>query len=157
MAERIQAGAQDMAALELTSRGASVVRAAGGVVWRSGPGNSVQYVLVHRPAYDDWTFPKGKVIPGETEEEAALREVSEETGMRCRVIRPLGTTSYLDRKGRTKVVYYFLMKAVSGRFVPNGEVDDVLWLTVGPASEILTYVHDRTLFEALGEGWEAAG
>lgn len=146
-----------MAALDLTSRGVSMVRAAGGVVWRTGPGNSVEYVLVHRPAYDDWTFPKGKMTPGETEEEAALREVSEETGMRCRVIRPLGTTSYLDRKGRTKIVYYFLMRAVSGRFVSNGEVDEVRWLSIRAASETLTYVHDRTLFEALADGWETGG
>lgn len=144
--------------MELTSHGGlPVVRAAGGVVWRSGPGNSVEYVLVHRPAYDDWTFPKGKVNAGETEEEAALREVAEETGMRCRLMRPLGTTSYLDRKGRTKIVYYYLMKAVSGSFVPNGEVDEVRWLPIAQASGLLSYAHDRTLFGALADGWEATG
>jgi 8-oxo-dGTP pyrophosphatase MutT (NUDIX family) len=143
--------------LELRAPDVTVVRAAGGVVWRSGPGNSVEYVVVHRPAYDDWTFPKGKVDPGETEEEAALREVAEETGMRCRLLRPLGTTSYLDRKGRAKVVYYYLMKAVSGRFTPNTEIDEVRWLTVGPASELLTYKRDATLFGALADSWETTG
>lgn len=136
-----------------------VVRAAGGVVWRSGPGNSVEYAIVHRPVYDDWTLPKGKLAPGETEEEAALREVEEETGMRCRLGRALGTTSYPDRKGRPKIVYYWLMKAVAGRFVPNAEVDELRWLTITAATALLTYDRDRTLLGSLAapEAEELAG
>lgn len=128
---------------------AAVVRAAGGVVWRSGTGNAVEYALVHRPAYDDWTLPKGKLAVGETEEEAALREVAEETGMRCRLGRALGTTSYVDRKGRPKVVYYWMMKAVGGRFVPSEEIDEVRWLPIAPALLLLSYDRDRTLLGSL--------
>jgi 8-oxo-dGTP diphosphatase len=75
------------------------VRAAGGVVTRDG-----RVALVHRPKYDDWTFPKGKLDPHEDFEQAALREVEEETGLRCRLGSELPTTSYIDPKGRRKVV-----------------------------------------------------
>jgi 8-oxo-(d)GTP phosphatase len=75
----------------------TVVRAAGGIVWRHGEGGAVEIVLVHRPAYDDWSFPKGKLGPGETEAEAALREVEEETGLRCRLGREVGPLSTATR------------------------------------------------------------
>ena len=136
--------------MEVRSPEIEVVRAAGGVVWRTGPGNTPEYALVHRPAYDDWSLPKGKLAHGETEEEAALREVAEETGMRCRLGRPLGTTSYVDRKGRPKVVYYWLMRAISGRFVPGEEIDELSWLPIGPALALLSYQRDRTLLGSLG-------
>ena len=114
----------------------------------------VEYAIVHRPAYDDWSLPKGKLQPGETEEEAAVREVEEETGMRCRIVRDLGTTSYIDRKGRPKVVYYWLMRAVTGKFVVNGEIDAIRWEELGPAIDLLSYDRDRTLLRALGEHHE---
>ena len=129
-----------------------VIRAAGGVVYRSNPPQPVEYAIVHRPEYDDWSLPKGKVVPGESEEQAALREVLEETGARCRLGRALGTTTYIDRKGRPKIVYYWMMRALSGRFVPNEEVDEVRWLPLGEALRLLSYDRDRVLLASLDQG-----
>ena len=140
--------------MELRPVETPVVLAAGGVVFRTVDRHQVQYALVHRPAYDDWSLPKGKLQQGETEEEAALREVEEETGMRCRVVRTLGTTSYIDRKGRPKLVYYWLMRAVGGRFSPNAEIDEMRWLELTPALDLLSYDRDRTLLRALGQRHE---
>jgi 8-oxo-dGTP diphosphatase len=83
-----------------------VVRAGGGIVWRRGAGGRIEIVLVHRPAYDDWSFPKGKLHPGETEAQAALREVQEEIGLRCRLGREVGTSAYRDPKRRPNTVRY---------------------------------------------------
>ncbi|HKW45544.1 MAG TPA: NUDIX domain-containing protein, partial [Candidatus Eremiobacteraceae bacterium] len=102
--------------------GTRLVRGAGGIVSRSLPGGNVEIALVHRPGYDDWTLPKGKLDPAEPEEAAALREVEEESGLRCRLERWLGTTRYLDHKGRRKVVHYWLMRPLAGHFAPNREV-----------------------------------
>jgi len=113
-----------------------VVKAAGGLVCRSGPGGLVEIALVHRPRYDDWAFPKGKLDQGETLEEAGLREVEEETGLRCRLLRPLACTEYRDGKGRDKVVFYWVMKPVGGSFQPNEEVDELRWLTVEESLEL---------------------
>ncbi|MFZ0217815.1 MAG: NUDIX hydrolase [Candidatus Dormiibacterota bacterium] len=124
------------------------VQAAGGIVRRTGPVGLWEILLVHRPGYDDWSLPKGKLDPGETLEEAALREVEEETGLVCRLLRPFGHTVYRDRKGRVKVVRYWLMKAVGGRFAPSTEVDQVRWLTVPEALGVLTYPRDRDLLHA---------
>jgi 8-oxo-dGTP diphosphatase len=122
-----------------------LVRAAGGVVCRPGPAGRVEVAVIHRPSQDDWTLPKGKLEPGETAEEAALREVWEETGLKVRFVRPLGCTSYVDRRGRDKVVFYWVMWAEGGRFTPTGEVDELRWLTVEEAGELLTYSADRAL------------
>src|SRR6187397_3429516 len=97
------------------------VKAAGGVVRRSDGAIAV----VHRPRYDDWSLPKGKLDPGETWEEAALREVHEEIGFRCKLGRELPSTSYTDQKGRSKVVRYWLMEPEEGEFTPNAEVDEL--------------------------------
>jgi 8-oxo-dGTP pyrophosphatase MutT (NUDIX family) len=122
-----------------------VVQAAGGIVWRGDKNGPAEIVLVHRPAYDDWTFPKGKLHPGESEEEAALREVVEETGLLCQLRADLGTTSYHDSRGRPKVVRYWEMTAVSGSLSPANEIDDARWVPLGAADDLLTYDRDLEL------------
>jgi 8-oxo-dGTP diphosphatase len=117
------------------------VKAAGGVV-RRGDG---EILVVHRPRYDDWSFPKGKLDPGEGWEECALREVWEETGLRCELLDELSTTFYEDRKGRAKAVRYWLMQPAGGEFEPNDEVDELRWLPASEAAELLTYPHDAEL------------
>lgn len=126
-----------------------LVRAAGGVVVRRGRDGGKEVALVHRPAYSDWTFPKGKLELGETYEGAALREVEEETGHRCRLGNPLGDVEYLDRKGRPKLVRYWLMYPESGEFQAGHEVDAMRWASVEEALETLTYNHDRALLAQL--------
>jgi 8-oxo-dGTP diphosphatase len=116
------------------------VKAAGGVVRHDG-----RIAVVHRPRYDDWSLPKGKLDPGETSEEAALREVREETGLACELGRELSSTSYHDRKGRSKVVRYWLMEPVGGEFAPNDEVDELRWLEPAEAAALLTYPRDAEL------------
>ena len=122
-----------------------VVLAAGGLVWRSGADGSIELALVHRPAYDDWAFPKGKLDPGENEEEAALREVEEETGLVCELGRELGITSYRDSRGRPKTVRYWEMTVVGGEFGPYNEIDEVRWVRLDEAPAVLTYERDREL------------
>jgi 8-oxo-dGTP diphosphatase len=124
------------------------VRAAGGLVVRR-IGAADEVLLVHRPKYDDWTFPKGKVDPGESDEKAAVREVEEETGYRCALVAQVPSTCYLDARGRPKRVRYWLMRIVDGEFIPNREVDEIEWLTAHDAMARLTYEHDRDLLEWL--------
>jgi 8-oxo-dGTP diphosphatase len=107
-----------------------------------------QVLLVHRPRYDDWTLPKGKLDPGETYEAAALREVHEETGLRCGLGLELAGTEYRDSKDRPKVVRYWLMEVQGGEFEPNDEVDAVRWLAPDKAAERLTYDRDRDVLRA---------
>jgi 8-oxo-dGTP diphosphatase len=120
------------------------VRAAGGLVTRDG-----QVLLVHRPSYDDWTFPKGKADEGESDEECALREVEEETGLRCSLGGEAGTTEYVDSKGRQKRVRWFRMSPLEGAFTPTDEVDETRWLTPAAAAPLLTYERDRALLRTL--------
>ena len=127
------------------------VRAAGGVVWRRA-GGGPEIAVVHRPRYDDWSLPKGKLDAGESFEQAALREVEEETGLRCTLGAFLGETSYRDRKGREKVVRYWAMEAADGDFDPDDEVDEVRWATPAAAAEILTYGFDRELVQRAADG-----
>jgi 8-oxo-dGTP diphosphatase len=119
---------------------AAEVKASGGVVTRGG-----KVALVHRPRYDDWSFPKGKMDKGETWEECALREVQEEIGLRCALGEELSFTSYRDPKGRAKVVRYWMMEPLDGEFVPSDEVDEVRWLDPAGAEALLSYEHDRAL------------
>ncbi len=123
----------------------SLVRAAGGLVWRDLGDGSLEIVLVHRPAYDDWSFPKGKLNSGEGEAEAALREVEEETGLRCRLGQEVGTISYRDSRGRPKTVRYWEMVPIGGALAPADETDQAVWLAVHEASDVLTYERDRQL------------
>ncbi len=124
------------------------VEAAGGVVVREG-GSGPEVCVVHRPRYDDWTLPKGKLDPGESFEAAALREVEEETGLRCRLVRELASTEYRDSKDRPKLVRYWLMEVEGGAFKPNDEVDELRWLGIEEAAAALTYERDRGVLTAL--------
>src|SRR5215213_7963023 len=125
---------------------AAEVKASGGVVWRGGD-DGIEVALVHRPRYDDWSFPKGKLDPGEGWEEAALREVREEIGLACRLGDELAPARYSVPKGR-KVVRYWLMEPESGDFTPNDEVDEVRWVSPAAAERLLSYDHDRALARA---------
>jgi 8-oxo-dGTP diphosphatase len=129
--------------LEVTD--VNVIRAAGGVVCRAGPSDETEIAIIHRPVYDDWTLPKGKVEPDETPEDCALREVREETGFKCELVRPLGCTAYVDRRGRDKMACYWVMQVLGGRFRPGIEVDKLVWLPVDQAVKRLTYGRDKTL------------
>jgi 8-oxo-dGTP diphosphatase len=122
------------------------VRAAGGIVVREGA-NGGEILIVHRPAYGDWSFPKGKLEPGEREEEAAVREVEEETGLRCRLDRELATTRYRDARGRPKTVRYWLMTPVGGRLAAANEIDDARFVPLAEAAALLSYERDRELLE----------
>ncbi|MGZ8600357.1 MAG: NUDIX hydrolase [Actinomycetota bacterium] len=124
-----------------------VVRAAGGLVVRREPDGGRGIALVHRPRYDDWTFPKGKLQPGETDEQTAIREVEEETGLRCELGLDLGTVGYRDGEGRPKIVRYWVMEPGDGAFVPGDEVDELRWLALEEIAPALTYDHDRELLE----------
>jgi 8-oxo-dGTP pyrophosphatase MutT (NUDIX family) len=130
---------------------AGEVRAAGGVVHRSRPDGTLEVLLVHRPRYDDWSLPKGKADPGETDEDCARREVREETGIEVDLEEPLGSVRYQDRRGRPKVVHYWRMRprAVPEQFLPNHEVDEIAWCPLSEAVGRLTYEHDRGLVTAL--------
>jgi 8-oxo-dGTP diphosphatase len=126
----------------------AVVRAAGGAVVRQGSGGP-EVLLVHRPAYDDWSLPKGKAHRGESDEDCARREVEEETGLRCSLNRELPSTSYRDGKGRPKVVRYWAMTPVAGEARPQAEVDDVQWLPLDEARSALSWERDRAVLDAL--------
>ncbi len=127
------------------------VRAAGGVVRRSRGDGSAEMVVIHRPRYGDWTLPKGKLDPGESHEEGALREVQEETGLRCVIEGRAGSVSYRDRRGRPKTVVYYFMTPTGGDFAPNTEVDELRWLTPDEAQDLLTYAHDRRLVAGIAD------
>jgi 8-oxo-dGTP diphosphatase len=127
------------------------VRAAGGVVVRRE--GEPQIAVIHRPRYGDWTLPKGKLDPGESFEEAAVREVEEETGLRCRLGEELSAARYADRKGRSKLVRFWRMEPEEeSPFEPNDEVDELRWVSAEEAAALLDYEHDRELVgEALAE------
>jgi 8-oxo-dGTP diphosphatase len=132
--------------------GERLVLAAGGVVRRRDPsGDGYLVAVVHRPRYDDWSLPKGKLDPGEGAEAGALREVEEETGLRCRVGPEIAAVRYRDRKGRPKQVRYWLMEPIDDQgvddrgFAPNDEVDELRWCRVADARRLLSYDHDRRL------------
>jgi 8-oxo-dGTP diphosphatase len=108
-------------------------------------------LVVHRPRYDDWSLPKGKLGPGESEADAAMREVLEETGFSCELGQEIGQISYFDRDDVRKVVRYWEMRPVSGSFAPNDEVDDARWVSIDEALDLLSYERDRALVRAWRE------
>jgi 8-oxo-dGTP diphosphatase len=127
-----------------------VVLAAGGLVRVIGAEGEPRIALVHRPRYDDWSFPKGKLVGGESHQDAARREVEEETGLRCELLSELASVEYVDRRGRAKAVRYWAMQPVGGNFTPSEEVDELRWLGRAEALALLTYEHDRQLLRSWG-------
>ncbi|WP_370943758.1 NUDIX domain-containing protein [Amycolatopsis sp. cg5] len=128
----------------------ALIRAAGAVLWRD-TGGEPALAVVHRPRYDDWSLPKGKLDPGETIADAAVREIAEETGFRAVLGRYLGQISYpVPVKGRPvpKTVDYFAAEAVEGGFEPNEEVDELRWLNLADAEDILTRPADVDILKA---------
>jgi 8-oxo-dGTP diphosphatase len=133
----------------LDDSGRTAVQAAGVVLWRASPyGTGVEIALIHRPRYDDWSLPKGKLKRGEDFAAAAVRETREETGMECELGAPLPTSRYLV-EGRPKEVRYWAARAGAGAFEPNREVDRMAWLPPVTARHRLTHDRDRPLIDAL--------
>jgi 8-oxo-dGTP diphosphatase len=135
------------------------IRAAGGVVWRPAPdhasNSAIEVAVVHRPRYDDWSLPKGKLGAGESLLDGALREVFEETGYRVRPGRALGDVRYLKSSNgdsREKVVHYWVMEAVGGAFTPSREVDELMWISPEGAEALLTRATDREILERFASG-----
>ena len=121
------------------------VLAAGAVLWQPDPDSGdTRVAVIHRDRYDDWSLPKGKLDPGETEPVAAVREIFEETGQRAQLGRRLGSVSY-PIPGGTKVVHYWAARGRGGEFVPGDEVDQFQWLPIAEASKRLTYRTDRKI------------
>ena len=130
--------------------GKAKVWAAGGVV----VDDDGRLLVVHRPRYDDWTFPKGKLDKGETLEECALREVEEETGVACTLGDPICAITYTDHKGRPKEVRYWVMTPASGavdQFEPNDEVDEIRWAAAQEVADLLSYPRDRDVLSRFAE------
>jgi len=124
------------------------VRAAGAVVWRRGEA-APEYALIHRPRYDDWSLPKGKLDPGEDFETAALREVEEEIGLTGALGAELPSSAYRDNKGRSKLVRYWTLEAAADHeFAANDEVDEMAWVGAEEALARLTYERDREVLAA---------
>jgi ADP-ribose pyrophosphatase YjhB (NUDIX family) len=132
----------------VTALPGKVTRGAGGIVLRENDG-VVEIVIIHRPTYDDWSLPKGKLQSGETYEDGAIREVEEEIGVLCSILGPGGSTHYIDHRGRDKVVRYFAMAADTkakrlAAFDPT-EVDEAVWVPLDVAANRLSHEHDQAL------------
>jgi len=136
--------------------GPRVIHAAGGVVWRTrapkqptDTKDRIEVLLVHRPGYKDWTFPKGKPDKGESLPVTAVREIAEETGYTVRIGHPLPETMYRVKGGMKRVSYWVARPVGKPKeFKPNGEIDQVRWVRVKEARKLLTYDHDRILLKA---------
>ena len=147
-----------------STRAKRVVRAAGALVWRECRGR-LEVLLVHRPRYDDWSFPKGKVERNESVRTCAVREVAEETGVRIALGQPLETVRYKMSDGRRKRVYYWAAREL-GADEPGAraraavtpasarEIDGVAWVRVKKARKQLTHAMDRDLLGSLVDLWE---
>lgn len=133
----------------------ALVRAAGAVLWRPGA-DGVQILLIHRPRYDDWSLPKGKLDPGEDWADGAVREVTEETGCTGTLGPLLATVHYVDHKDRPKEVRYYEMARPGGEFAPNDEVDEIVWLDPAAARRRVTRRADADVITALCDYLEEA-
>ena len=125
-----------------------MIRAAGGVVTRQGEAG-LEVLIVHRQKYGDWSLPKGKALRSERDETCALREVEEETGLRCELGEELATTRYHDVRGRAKRVRYWLMTPIAGQLEFRNEVDDGRWLSLEEARHLLSYMRDVQVLGSL--------
>jgi 8-oxo-dGTP diphosphatase len=132
------------------------VRAAGGVILRGGAGGP-EVAVIHRPKYDDWSLPKGKLEAGEDWERAALREVAEETSLECELAAELTTTRYRDGKGRPKTVRWWLMTPRDGSIAGDHEVDEARWVPVADAVSLLDYEGDVELLREALARWRERG
>jgi 8-oxo-(d)GTP phosphatase len=119
-----------------------IVSAAGAVLWRPSATESVEVAVIHRPRYDDWSLPKGKMDPGETEPVTTVRELFEETGHHAQLGRRLQNVSYPIDQG-VKRVRYWAARSLGGEFTPGREVDDLIWLSTSDAIKKVSYTHDR--------------
>jgi 8-oxo-dGTP diphosphatase len=118
------------------------------VALRRDANGELEVLVIHRSKYDDWSLPKGKAEAGETDEECAVREVEEETGLRCRLGAELPSVRYTDRFDRPKVVRYWLLEPMSGEAAPANEVDEIAWLPLQAATSTLSYERDRDVLAA---------
>ena len=121
--------------------------AAGAIVWREASGR-LETLLVHRPRYDDWTFPKGKLDPGECLPVAAVRETTEETGVPVRLGLPLATLEYeLSTGGRKRVSYWFARPCKSGElaYEANDEIDSLRCVDFAESASVLSYDNDQRM------------
>lgn len=121
--------------------------AAGCVVARIGRNGDPEYLIVHRPRYHDWTLPKGKNDKGETLLETALRELKEETGIKGRKPRLIGSVGYITKTDNAKVVRWWLVKGGKEDFTPNSEVDKARWVSLKKGRRKLTYRNDRKVLD----------
>jgi 8-oxo-dGTP diphosphatase len=145
-------GGDETRELRRAGRDGEIVRAAGGVLLRRGESGDWEVAVVHRPGREDWSLPKGKLDPGESLEAGALREVEEETGLKCHLGRFVGYTEYIDRRGRPKIVAYWVMDVIGqGTFSAHEEVDELRWIELREALEILSYSRDRDLLASVEE------
>ncbi|XRQ09997.1 NUDIX domain-containing protein [Actinomadura welshii] len=133
---------------ETSGAAADVVRAAGALLWRDGP----EFAVVHRPRYDDWSFPKGKLDRGEHVLRAAVREIEEETGIVARLGRRLPTTTYPVGERTKRVDYWAARPAGPAAFTPNDEVDELAWLPAREAEDRLSYRHDIDMLHTFLDG-----
>jgi 8-oxo-dGTP diphosphatase len=128
--------------------GSEIIRTAGGVVARRTGDGEIEVLLVRSRRTGDWTFPKGKALPGEPDETCARREVEEETGLRCALEEELPGATYRDRKGRQRIARYWAMSPVAPGLPLANEVDSARWVLLESAGGVLTYAHDRALLTA---------
>lgn len=125
-----------------------MIKAAGAVVWREENPFDLEVLLVHRPRYEDWSFPKGKIEEGEAAITAAFREVKEETGVSAIFGQYLGSSSYKNDDGKKKVKYWMAQARVdSSPFIPNDEVDKIEWVSIKEARHFLTHDEDRDILD----------